>query len=419
MNFMPHVIGECGLFYGENLLIMQKLLNRGFRNRFDMIYFDGPFNSGWVFSIYNERLDEHIVDPWSEAKTIEQFYDPALYRENYRQRIIAAKELLNDKGILVLHTSQKEGHYLKVILDEVFGSCHFLGETIWKFSDGPAYSKEQFGLNHETLLFYAKTKDFFKHPELTFSSVWDDLGTYEQIGKENTFYATQKPEKLMERILQMTTEENALIGDFFCGSGTMPYVAEKMNRKWVASDHSRISIQTTRKRLAALGKEVSVHHLIEEFNPSYLHGHHYEKKSEIPFSLVELKGLKKVLKDEPVIISAYEYTPDIDLVNDPSLRFQIIMPDGEKPITIPRPMPIKVNEDFRLDVKNPMQWIQLHLKHGVMDNDLYVIDEESMKERVRKVSGEINQNWIQTKTNYEDKTLIIEDVFGYLYCVRR
>ncbi len=418
MKFLPKVSADGALFYGDNLPVMQQLLNIGYKEQFDMIYFDGPFNSGWVFSIYNEELEEEIVDPWNEAKTLEHFYHPDLYRENYRKRIIAAKELLKDQGILVFHTSQKEGHYLKVILDEVFGSSHFLGEMIWKFSDGPAYQKGQFGLNHETLFFYAKTKDFFKRPGISFSSVWDDLGTYEQMGAENTYYATQKPEKLMERILHMTTEEQALVGDFYCGSGTLPYVAEKMNRRWMASDHSRISIQTTLKRLAALGKETTVHHLMEDFNPDYLQGQEYTKHSDIPFSLDELEGLKQEMKGLPVTINAYEYAPDIDLIEDEKLRYQIIMPSGTSQRIIHRPVLVRGKNGQQLYVNSPKEWIQFHLKHGTMEEQHYVIDEESVQERVQRLFAKINGNWIQSQTEYEDHDLLT-DIFGYSYRVSK
>ncbi len=162
MKFQPEVSKENGLFYGDNLYIMQGLMNVGYKEKFDMIYFDGPFNSGWIFSVFKKELNEHIIDPWNEAATIRNFYNSDIYRSNYRERIKVAKELLNEKGILVFHTSQKEGHYLKVVLDEVFGSNHFLGEVIWKFADVPSYKTSQFGLNHESLFFYAKTDNYFK-----------------------------------------------------------------------------------------------------------------------------------------------------------------------------------------------------------------------------------------------------------------
>jgi adenine specific DNA methylase Mod len=326
MKFQPKLSANSGLFYGDNLYIMQELVNVGFADKFDMIYFDGPFNSGSFFQKFNKDIEEEIVDPWNEATTVRDFFYPDIYRSNYGKRMEVAKKLLNENGILVFHTSQKEGHYLKVILDSVFGPSNFLGEVIWKFSDVPLYKKSQFGLNHETLFFYSKTNNYFKAEQFSFSSIWDDIGKYDNLGDENTFYATQKPEKLIERILNMTTEENALVGDFFCGSGTLPFVAEKMNRKWIASDNSRIAIQTTLSRMAEIDVEVTLHQLVEDFTLSYLHGNEYTKNTDIPFSLNELQGLKSALNNRPVTINAYGYTSEIDLINNDNFKFQFVMP---------------------------------------------------------------------------------------------
>src|SRR5687767_14880974 len=120
MKFQPDISEENGLFYGNNLFVMKALINKGYTEKFDMIYFDGPFNSGWIFSVYNKELNEHLIDPWNEARTIKHFYNPDLYRSSYRERMEVARELLSEKGILVFQTSQKEGHYLKIILDDVF-----------------------------------------------------------------------------------------------------------------------------------------------------------------------------------------------------------------------------------------------------------------------------------------------------------
>jgi DNA modification methylase len=421
MKFQPEMSNGSGLFYGDNLYIMQGLINIGYKEKFDMIYFDGPFNSGWVFSVLNKELNEHIVDPWDEANTIRDFYNPQIYRSKYRERIEAAKDLLNAKGILVFHTSQKEGHYLKVILDEVFGSSSFLGEVIWKFSDVPLYESSQFGLNHESLFFYAKTDDYYKLDGASFSSVWDDAGKYEYLGNENTFYATQKPEKLMERILQMTTEEGALIGDFYCGSGTLPLIAEKMKRRWIASDKSRIAIKTTINRMDVLGVDVTVHQIVEDFNKAYLQGNVYTKTTEIPFSLNELQGLIKEVINTPLTINAYEYIPEVDLLENENITFQFIMPsvsansiEKEDKIAIPRPVPVLTEDGFKLIVIKPLSWILYHIVHGQIEEDNYMFDFESLPKRVNDVYIKINENWIDYIKEHKDHYLLF-DVFGYCY----
>ncbi|MED4403321.1 DNA methyltransferase [Metabacillus fastidiosus] len=423
MKFQPEVFTENGLFYGDNLYIMQGLMKIGYKGKFDMIYFDGPFNSGWIFSIFNKELNENIIDPWNEIATIKNFYDSDAYRSNYRRRIEAAKELLNEKGILVFQTSQKEGHYMKVILDEIFGSRHFLGEVIWKFADGPLYEKSQFGLNHETLFFYAKSDNYLKKTGVSYSSVWDDIGKYGYLGEEDTFYATQKPEKLMERILQMTTDENALVGDFYCGSGTMPLIAEKMKRRWIASDHSRVAIQTAASRMEAAGTDVTMYQLVEDFNLSYLQGNEYKKKTQIPFSLNELQGIKEKFPNKSITIQAYEYTPEIDLIQDQKYTFQLIMPSvapsGSKDVVkrmIPRPVPILTEDGYQLLIANPLDWILHHIVHGEITEAHYIMDIESLQRRVNDVYLRIKDNWIDSIKEYEGYDLL-KDVFGHFYKV--
>lgn len=425
MKFEPEAMKENSLFYGDNLYIMQGLMNQGYREAFDMIYFDGPFNSGWVFSVFSRTLNEHIVDPWNEANTIRNFYRSDIYRSDYRKRIEAARELLNEKGILVFHTSQKEGHYLKVILDEIFGANHFLGEVIWKFADDAVYKHSQFGLNHESLFFYAKTENHFKKKGITYSSVWDDVGKYEYLGQEDTSYATQKPEKLMERILQMTTEEGALVGDFYCGSGTLSFTAEKMNRRWLASDNSRLAIQTTASRISSLGKDVTVHQLIEDFNRAYLCGTEYRKKTKIPFSLNEYQGLKAEIGDMPVTVYAYEYTSEIDVLENQNVTFQLIMPsitpDGIKSevcTAISRPVPSLTEEGYQLAVDNPLSWILYHLIHGQIEGDRYVIDFPMLQQRAHNAHLKIANNWIDSIKEHSEYD-VLTDIFGYVYKVTK
>lgn len=423
--FEPNEIKENSLFYGDNLYIMQGLINIGYKEKFDMIYFDGPFNSGWVFSVFNKRLDERIIDPWNEAATIKNFYHSDIYRSNYRERIAAARELLNEKGILVFHTSQKEGHYLKVILDEIFGPNRFLGEVVWKFADNAVYKKSQFGLNHESLFFYAKTDHYFKKKDVSYSSVWDDVGQYEHLGEEDTFYATQKPEKLMERILEMTTSEGDLVGDFYCGSGSLSFTAEKMNRRWLASDNSRLAIQTTASRIGTLGVDVTVHQLVEEFNRTYLQGSEYTKKTKIPFSLNELQGLKNELGNTPVTVQAYEYTPEIDLLENQHITFQLIMPsitsegiDAAAPAIVPRPVPLVTESGCELIIDNPLNWILYHIDHGEIEENQYVFDFAALQQRAHNVDLKVAGNWIDRMKEYSDYYLLT-DIFGYIYKVTK
>ncbi|WP_171686752.1 hypothetical protein [Paenibacillus planticolens] len=99
---------------------MKKLIHSGYAGSFDMIYLDGPFNSGRIFTMQVQGTDVELANPWQELKSIHFYEKPELYLADYKARIELARKLLSDRGVLVLQISQKEGHYLKVLLDTFF-----------------------------------------------------------------------------------------------------------------------------------------------------------------------------------------------------------------------------------------------------------------------------------------------------------
>jgi adenine specific DNA methylase Mod len=162
LHFTPGELSpNRALFWGDNLLIMEQLLRDGYKGKFDLIYFDGPFNSGRIFSMPNEKLGVNLINPWDELKGIAHYLNSELFLDDYLKRIRLAKELLSDTGMFVLQIYQKEGHYLKVMLDQEFGRDHFLAEIIWKIHNDPLPYNSQFGLSHECLFVYSRTTDYF------------------------------------------------------------------------------------------------------------------------------------------------------------------------------------------------------------------------------------------------------------------
>jgi hypothetical protein len=93
------------IYHGDNIDIMKKLIDEGFAESFDMIYFDGPFNSGRIFSMPIPGTSVELVNPWHELKSMQHYEKPELYLDDYKKRIELARELLSDSGVLVLQIS--------------------------------------------------------------------------------------------------------------------------------------------------------------------------------------------------------------------------------------------------------------------------------------------------------------------------
>lgn len=254
--------------------------------------------------------------------------DNSLFIEQIRERLIFMRELLADDGSIFLHLDQKMSHYLKVVLDEVFGKERFQNEIIWCYRDlGGGRNTDYYKTKHDTIFWYSKSgkpqinkiakgklseetiKVYGRHfvdGKLTYrrlkevypttfetrlkqgrvpediDRVWLDENNGKQLEdwwidinplrirkkdatvKEEHIYPTQKPEKLIERIIETVTNcTDDIVVDLFGGSGTTAAVAEKLGRRWITADFGKHSIYTMQKRILrisesnALGKDAT------------------------------------------------------------------------------------------------------------------------------------------------------------------
>jgi SAM-dependent methyltransferase len=190
------------------------------------------------------------------------------------------KKLLAENGTIYVHTDWHVGHYIKIIMDEIFGKENFMNEIIWHYRTGNIATKF-FRRAHDVILVYKKGENPTFNPIEVKEYYWqiygprfkpsfkgrkhgkDELGEYRisfvddvwdisavfTLGSEHLPFPTQKPEKLLERIIKASSNEGDLIADFFCGSGTTLAVAEKLGRRWIGCDLSKYAIHITRKRL--------------------------------------------------------------------------------------------------------------------------------------------------------------------------
>lgn len=285
LNFGKEWINR--LIYGDNLLAMQALIAGDeatglppMRGKVDLIYIDPPFDSK---ADYRTRINLPGADIEQKPTTIEQFAyadtwkdGTVSYLKMLYPRLVLMRELLSDKGSIYVHIDWHVGHYVKVLMDDIFGKENFLNEIIWCYKSGGAggggYAKK-----HDTILFYSKNNShltfnivkeksymmpwsgknpaqvYYQDEKGTYTLVntkdyWVDIGMLATSSYERTGYATQKPEALLERIIKASSNEGDLVCDFFGGSGTAAAVAERLGRRWITTDIDKPATLVMRKR---------------------------------------------------------------------------------------------------------------------------------------------------------------------------
>jgi len=277
------------LIWGENFSVMSSLLAQ-FKGNFDLIYIDPPFAVGSDFEI---TLEVGEVKLSKQSSAIEE----VAYRDTWGkgnssflsmlyERLRLIYDLLSTDSSLFVHVDWRMNSAVRALLDEIFGSDAYRNEIAWCYS-GPASTRSHLPRKHDSILFYAKGTPIFRQPRVPHKSGvhntgqvfggnadeasdekkqqmenrgkaledwWDDIFTGDRYRAEMVGYPTQKPEKLLSRIIEMTTNEGDLVGDFFMGSGTTIVTAEKLGRRWIGSDLGRFAVHSSRKRLLEIDK---------------------------------------------------------------------------------------------------------------------------------------------------------------------
>lgn len=290
---------------GNNLLALHTLKSK-YAGRVKLIYIDPPYNTANDSFRYNDSFDH------------------STWLTYIKNRLLIARELLAQNGVIFIHLDFNEVHYCKVLMDEIFGRDQFVNEIIWRRKQATSYGNSKFGITNDTILFYSKTSDydfypiysldddhtqeyikerfvhddgdgrkymksplvnslyrpnlkyefqginppkngwlyskekmqsFFDNGELiipedanariyrrifldtykgqVIQNIWTDIPIVNPMAKEQTDFSTQKPEKLLERIIQSTTQPQDIVLDFQLGSGTTAAVAHKMGRQYI------------------------------------------------------------------------------------------------------------------------------------------------------------------------------------------
>ncbi len=308
------------LIYGDNLLAMAALLSGddttpSLRGKVDLIYIDPPYDSK---ADYRTKVTLPGVELEQKPTVLEQFAysdtwadGTASYLAMITPRLILMRELLSDEGSVCVHIDWHVGHFVKIVMDEIFGKSNFQNELIWRYGK-MSNAEKKFAQNHDTIFCYNKNSDThffaplkdseseyrvrfanfvqsdetirygavasksdnlirlrvrsieeslkrkirdddvlfdFKTEAKMQDDVFYDISIIKGNAEENLDYNTQKPEKLLDRVIRAFCPENGLVLDFFGGSGTTAAVAEKLGRRWITTDLGKPSCLIMRKRL--------------------------------------------------------------------------------------------------------------------------------------------------------------------------
>jgi len=351
LNAAPEAPWTNRLIYGDNLLAMAALLagddtTPSLRGKVDLIYIDPPFDSK---ADYRTKVTLPGVELEQKPTVIEQFAysdtwsgGTASYLAMITPRLILMRELLADTGSIYVHLDWHVGHYVKIVMDEVFGKDNFQNDITWIRTASHNDTTGKYGRTKDSLFFYVKTTNYpfakqylpyskeyidaewnllpsgrywksenmldpqgkmelfefhgtparwrtskekmealwnapqtkvpnshgriklgknglpIKRCKITFldelpgvplSDVWTDISYVAGGSGQSVNYATQKPEKLLDRIIRTSCPEDGLVADFNGGSGTTAAVAEKLGRRWITTDLGKPACMIMRKRL--------------------------------------------------------------------------------------------------------------------------------------------------------------------------
>ncbi len=258
------------LFWGDNLHVMRQLPSESI----DLIYIDPPFFSGRNYNV--------IFGDQNELRSFTDIWEGGMpgYLIWLNARLYEMKRLLKKTGSIYVHLDWHAAHYVKVELDRLFGYERFLNEVIWSYALGGS-SKSRYQRKHDNILYYSRSSSgaYFNQPHDKATStllsgqpkgardIWktsyddehsalldawpDDLQEFTLSNRhpERLGYPTQKPEAVLERIVHASCPEDGIVADFFCGGGTTAAVAQRLGRRWIACDQSRVAVALTADRI--------------------------------------------------------------------------------------------------------------------------------------------------------------------------
>ena len=302
------------LYYGDNLDVLRRYIAD---QSVDLVYLDPPFNSNATYNVlfaeqngsraaaqikafkdtwrwdlgaeeaYRttvESAPERVADVMTSFRDFLGESDMTAYLAMMAPRLLELRRVLKQTGSIYLHCDPTASHYLKILMDAVFGPEHFQREIIWRIGwvSGFKTQAQNWIRNHDVLLYYTKSGErIFNKPVIPYrpgyvrrngskptgkgipvEDTWNchaedvspsgkplDSVMIKSFSTEKLHYPTQKPEALLERIIQASSNEGDVVLDPFCGCGTTVVVAERLNRQWIGIDITQAGIVVIKKRL--------------------------------------------------------------------------------------------------------------------------------------------------------------------------
>ena len=303
------------LIWGDNKLILSSLKNGPLRKEIEaqgglkLIYIDPPFDVGADFSMDIKIGDGDDEESFTKKPSV---IEEIAYRDTWGkgadsfiamiyERLKLMHGLLAEDGSIYVHCDYRVSSHMRLVLDEIFGKDNFINEIIWDKGFRGTESKRNFQKSHETIFYYVKSERFIwnqqgqpykdenlgrynkidefgkkyalikrvktdgtiyygkTYPKEQGKNINDVIGhvsTMASTDRERLDYPTQKPEDLIEILINTSSNEGDLVADFFVGSGTTLAVAEKLGRKWIGSDLGKFGVHTSRKRLIGVQREL-------------------------------------------------------------------------------------------------------------------------------------------------------------------
>ncbi|MFC1939992.1 DNA-methyltransferase [Chloroflexota bacterium] len=343
------------LFWGDNLHVMRQLPSESI----DLIYIDPPFFSGKQYNV--------IFGDQNELRSFSDIWEAGLpgYLVWLNARLYEMKRLLKKTGSIYVHLDWHAAHYVKQEMDKIFGYNNFHCNIVWCYKTRQ-FSKKYWNRKHDDILFYTKTPEYvFKwdaegvlepydqntikkykfrddngyyrlcgrgikgspiqsakdvdpvweetHPELVVRNYLGHgyapsdyflMDIVNQVANERIGYPTQKPEKLLEKFIMASSKPGDTVADFFCGGGTTPAVAQRLGRRWIACDQSRVAIAITADRVSKQVEQITLEQASKSFVvPDFTVEH---------WGIYEAKRLSETPPDQfrQFVLRAYGAVPD-------------------------------------------------------------------------------------------------------------
>jgi DNA modification methylase len=421
------------LLWGDNLHVMRQLPSQSI----DLIYIDPPFFSGRNYNV--------IFGDQNELRSFSDIWEGGMlgYLVWLNTRLYEMKRLLKNTGSIYVHCDWHASHYIKVEMDKIFGYGCFQNEIVWNYGPKATQHGGHFQRKHDVLLCYGKgpqpnfnevlqeygegslaerdtrykhrdengsyrlttrrdshgnkyrAKVYLREGVLT-HDVWD-IGVINATSKERIGYPTQKPEALLERIITASSNKGQIVADLFCGGGTTPAVAQRLERRWIACDQSRVAAAITADRIARLVEDATgMIFPVPDFTVEHWGVYEAERLSATP---------PEQFRD--FVLRAFGAIPD-------GSQTGIHGTKGAVPVWVGEPgqrtaVSAKEVEDFANAIRKTVRYRQDNLREGIMLAWAFRPDAVKAAERLRELE-QTDLNFIRLEQTRIDSPRFREHV---------